>query len=419
MRNIRGRPEGSHGTTASEDGPAWFFLAPEPKELVNLKCGDKSFSFRKSILVKDSEYFRACLTNPAFVEARTSTIVFDDIEPELFGFYLHMVYLRAAGKRIDTAPILFKDDSLTAPGSGLAAVVKLYQMADRFLNASLLAELGNEIFYFAEHGSCSAELPEPRALQKPFANPDQPRRKEHRTMNPDTPVGRIWWTTVLRNAYDVLDKDRADQNFMKPRLVEILCDKVPIEHAFDIVPDLAKSEEFLSAVSSCLAKQKSSLKSQVKVQSREAERLRYQNQTRGSQLATLRATTNVEISRLYNRTSHMSVMPSYSYPDDSSDDYDDDDYDGGNPGGSNPDGSGHDFSYDHDDDGDVNHDDVDGQEDGNGNVGTYDEADVACDYGYDCDGNGYDDDGEGYCSDGGSCDDGYSDDGYSDDGYSD
>ncbi|OBR04704.1 Kelch-like protein 30 [Colletotrichum higginsianum IMI 349063] len=417
MRNIESGPQGSHGTAASKDAAAWFFLAPKPKELVKLKCGDKSFSFRKSILVKDSEYFRACLTNPAFVEARTSTIVFDDIEPELFGFYLHMVYLRAAGKRVDTTPILFKDDSLTAPGKGLAAVVKLYQIADRFLNTSLLSELGNEIVHFAEHGSCSVELPGPRALQKPFANPDQPRRKEHRTMNPETPVGRIWWTKVLRNAYDVLDKDRADQNFMKTRLVEILCDKVPTEHAFDIVPVLSESKEFLSAVSFCLAKKVSSLKAQVKVQSREVERLRYQNQTSGSQLATLRATTNAEISRLYNKTSHMSVMPSYSYPDDSSDD--DDDYDGGNVGQGDPDGSGHDFSYDHDDDGELNHDDVGGQEDGDGIVGAYDETDVASEYGYDCDGNGHDDDGGGYCSDGGCSDGDYSDDGYSDGGDSD
>ncbi|KAJ0160172.1 hypothetical protein CTA2_8424 [Colletotrichum tanaceti] len=406
MKNIKGGPQGSHGTAASKEGPAQSFPAPQPEKLVKLKCGDQSFSFRKSILVKDSDYFMVCLTNSAFVEARTSTIVFDDIEPEIFGFYLHMVYLKAAGKRIDTASILFQDDSPTAPGRGLAAVVKLYQLADRFLNKALLAELGNDIVHFAEHGSCSAELPGPRAPQNPLANPGQPRKEEYRKMNTKTSAGMIWWTKVLKNAYDVLDENRADQDFIKTRLVEILCDKVPTEHTSIIVPVLSESNEFLSAFLLCLAKKMSNLKTQVNVQSREVERLRTLNQTRGSQLTTMQATANGEISRLHRRTSHMSVMPSYSYPDDSSDD----DSDGGNVGQGSPDGSGHeahDFWYDVYDDGDFHHDDVDGQDDGDGVVETDDAADVDSENEADCDSDG------GY-SDGGCSDGGYSDDGYSD-----
>ncbi|KAK6213709.1 hypothetical protein QIS74_09711 [Colletotrichum tabaci] len=141
-------PRGCEGTAADNDDPAWNFLMPEPDTFVTLKCGGVSFSFRKSILVKDSEYFRTCLENTAFTEAHTSTIAFDDVDPELLGIYLHTVYLRAAGKQIDIKSIVFRGN-VTAPQRGLAAMVRLYQMADRFLNHSLLLELSVGIIDFA------------------------------------------------------------------------------------------------------------------------------------------------------------------------------------------------------------------------------------------------------------------------------
>ncbi|GKT40373.1 uncharacterized protein ColSpa_00554 [Colletotrichum spaethianum] len=285
--------------------PAWLFLMPNPEELVTLKCGDKSFSFRKSILVKDSDYFTVCLANTAFIEASTSTIEFEDIEPELLGFYLHMVYSKATGRQIDAMSVLFRGDNFIAIRGGLATMVKLYQMADRFSNKPLLADLGSTIMHFAEHGTCPTQSPpvEPSQL-----SPGQSHTNTEHTNNPETLAGIIWWSKTYKEAYVALNKNKSDQNDMRTRLVEMFCRKVPPEKAIAISSLLSEDQDFIEAVFDHLAHEASNHKAQVTTLTQEVNTLQDLNKTSSSQIADLRCVVRRMEAEANHLRNHISVL---------------------------------------------------------------------------------------------------------------
>ncbi|GJC83113.1 hypothetical protein ColLi_05951 [Colletotrichum liriopes] len=269
--NSINEPRASQATTANMIDPAWLFLLPNPEELVTLKCGEKSFSFRKSILIKDSEYFTTCLANTAFVEARTLTIEFQDIEPELLGFYLHMVYSKATGKEIDATSVLFGSDTVTSLRGGLATMVKLYQMADRFLNKPLLADLESAIIHFAEHGSCPVQA---FPVRPEKLSPDQSHMN-----NPTMLAELVWWTKTYRDAYAALERNKTDQDGMRTRLVDIFCRKVPAEVVVAITPIISESRDFIQAVLSYVAHKNYDFKTKVKTLEQEVKTLQKLNET--------------------------------------------------------------------------------------------------------------------------------------------
>ncbi|WYZ42622.1 hypothetical protein EsH8_VI_000321 [Colletotrichum jinshuiense] len=205
--------------------PAWQFLVPDPQELVTLKVGGKSFSFRKSILVKDSEYFAACLNSTAFVEGRTSTIEFDDIEPEYLGFYLHITYCREMDGDINELPVIYGGRRTTLEGR-LVTLVRLYQLADRFINKSLVDILGKSIIDFDTRYSVY--------------------KRKLRDLS--TPTRLIWWTKTYRDAFGALEKHIPDQQTMRTKLTDIFCDLIPLSKVDSIIHVVAEDQEFMQAV---------------------------------------------------------------------------------------------------------------------------------------------------------------------------
>lgn len=197
----------------------------DPQELVTLKAGVKSFSFRKSILVKNSEYFAACLNSTAFVEGRTSTIEFDDIEPEYLGFYLHITYCREMNGDINELPLIYGGLRTTLDGR-LVTLVRLYQLADRFINKSLVDILSRSIIDFhTSYGVNKRNLSDVK-----------------------TPTRLIWWAKTYKNAFGALEKHIPDQQTMRIKLTDIFCDKIPLSKVGSIIDIVAKDQEFMQAV---------------------------------------------------------------------------------------------------------------------------------------------------------------------------
>ncbi|KAJ5011005.1 hypothetical protein K4K57_006347 [Colletotrichum sp. SAR 10_99] len=118
----------------------WAFLKPNFRTSVTIQCGDKAFIFNKAILTQHSEYFDACLKVNAFVEGRTSTITFDDIEPEHMGSYLHLVYCMSADKHL----VRYHVSSLENR-KNTAFLVQMWQIADRFISSYLCTRIADEI----------------------------------------------------------------------------------------------------------------------------------------------------------------------------------------------------------------------------------------------------------------------------------
>ncbi|KAF9871410.1 hypothetical protein CkaCkLH20_11057 [Colletotrichum karsti] len=215
---------------------AWLFLAPEPSDLVTLNCGGKTFRFNKAMLTKNSEYFRACLTNASFTEGQTSTIDFDDdIDPEHLGIYLHLVYSKATGFEVHLASL----QNLSEPRD-LRALVKVYQLADRFLNEDLRLDMANLILNTADklaHKDAGGLLM--------------------------TEEKRIWWLKNFKNGFEALDKHNPDQIRLRCDLAAAFARGFPSEHLRPIVYLIEDNQEFLRELFLAMAERVSLLQDEA------------------------------------------------------------------------------------------------------------------------------------------------------------
>ncbi|OHW96198.1 hypothetical protein CSPAE12_05082 [Colletotrichum incanum] len=202
-------------------------------------------------------------------------------------------------------------------------MVKLYQMADRFSNKPLLADLGTSIMDFVEHSSCPIR---PSLVQLAQLFPDQFHMSTHYMNNPTTLAELFWWTNTYRDTYNALDRKKTDQDDMRTRLVEIFCRKFPDKNAIAIAPITSESRDFIQAVFSYVAHKNSDLKTQKQTLAQELKALEKLNETDGSHMAELRCPVHgleTEINHLRTQTRDWPGSPSYSsrYQEENHDEY--------------------------------------------------------------------------------------------------
>ncbi|OHE98179.1 hypothetical protein CORC01_06547 [Colletotrichum orchidophilum] len=206
-----------------KDNPASFLSVPDSDELVTLKSGGECFTFSKPELVKDSEYFRACLSNPAFIESRTSTIEFYDIVPEVLEGYLHIVNATATGKPIETAFILASSEKPSEASAGLIFMIKVYRLCDRFLNQVIINELGQFIVKYIQ--------------EVMIAKVDR-----------STPEGVKWLVNTYKNAYNALDSSNTDQASLQFRIADTCGRTIALDEIYDVADTSSQSKDFVKAV---------------------------------------------------------------------------------------------------------------------------------------------------------------------------
>ncbi|KAF5494838.1 hypothetical protein CGCS363_v009874 [Colletotrichum siamense] len=179
---------------------ASLFLAPEQEDCVTLKAGGKTFIFKKSILIKDSEYFATCFKNENFVEGKTLTVEFDDIDPDLLGIYLHLAFMLAIKNSVKFDPGLMKEPKRLKP------MVDLYEIADRFMNPKMTGLVGFSILEMAE---------------------EHPINKFPRNM---TDQERSWTMKNYKEAFEALNYGDDDRDYVREKLVAAYCHWVPLEN---------------------------------------------------------------------------------------------------------------------------------------------------------------------------------------------
>ena len=104
----------------------------DPLEIVTIKVDGKDFKLHKTLLVKDSEYFRRALNGP-FIEARRQEITLGhDVTAEEFGVYVDVLY------RSYFNPCLEFKYTPVWNACSVHGAMNLWKCSDRFLNDRLL-----------------------------------------------------------------------------------------------------------------------------------------------------------------------------------------------------------------------------------------------------------------------------------------
>ncbi|KAJ3954202.1 hypothetical protein N0V92_009315 [Colletotrichum tropicale] len=202
---------------------ASLFLAPEQKDCVTLKAGGKTFIFKKSILIKDSDYFAACFKNENFVEGKTLTVEFDDIDPDLLGIYLHLASMQAIKDFVKFDPGLMKEPKRLKP------MVDLYEIADRFMNLKMTGLVGCSILEMAN---------------------DHPINKFPRNM---TDQEQSWAMKNYKEAFEVLNYEDHARKYMREKLVAAYCRWVPLGNFRHDLIALEDAPEFVRELTICFA----------------------------------------------------------------------------------------------------------------------------------------------------------------------
>ncbi|KAI8167717.1 hypothetical protein KHU50_006438 [Colletotrichum sp. SAR 10_65] len=178
----------------------WAFLKPSFQTSVTIKCGDKTFIFNKAILTQHSEYFDACLKVNAFAEGRTSTITFDDIEPEHMGCYLHLLYCTSADKHLVRQHI-----SSLGTRKNIAFLVQMWQIADRFISGDLCERIAAEILQVGH---------------VPFLFIPKDKTDEQRAA----------WIKNVKGAFEAWNQQVPNQLDLRDRMLGNFAKKFPMEH---------------------------------------------------------------------------------------------------------------------------------------------------------------------------------------------
>ncbi|ROV92609.1 hypothetical protein VPNG_09865 [Cytospora leucostoma] len=118
-------------STSGKAGRYGPLYAPVPIVAITVK-GGQTFHLHKHVLTKDSLYFDRAL-NGLFTEAQGQTIDLDDIEAEAFGLYVSLVYPTALSEQEVSLCNVWQ-----GPGKyAWLDLLRLWQLADRFLNAKI------------------------------------------------------------------------------------------------------------------------------------------------------------------------------------------------------------------------------------------------------------------------------------------
>ncbi|KAJ0329720.1 hypothetical protein COL922a_012723 [Colletotrichum nupharicola] len=208
---------------ADEMSIASLFLAPEQEDCVTLKAGGKTFTFKKSILIKDSEYFAACFKNENFIEGKTLTVEFDDIDPDLLGIYLHLASMHAIKKFVKFDPGLMKEPKRLKP------MVDLYEIADRFMNTKMTKLVGCSILEIA--------------MDHPIKNVTYDMTAQERS----------WSIKNYKDAFEALDYGDHAREYMRAKLVAAYCRWVPLGNFRDDLVVLENSPDFVRELKICFA----------------------------------------------------------------------------------------------------------------------------------------------------------------------
>ncbi|KAF4877611.1 hypothetical protein CGCSCA1_v003130 [Colletotrichum siamense] len=194
---------------------ASLFLAPEQEDCVTLKSGEKTFIFKKSILIKDSEYFATCFKNENFIEGKTLTVEFDDIDPDLLGIYLHLASMQAIKDFVKFDPGLMKEPKRLKP------MVDLYEIADRFMNLKMTGLVGSSILEMATNHPIN---------KFPHQMTDQE---------------RSWAMNNYKEAFEALNYGDDAREYMREKLVAAYCHWVPLRNFRHDLIALEDAPEFV------------------------------------------------------------------------------------------------------------------------------------------------------------------------------
>ncbi|KAI8158485.1 hypothetical protein K4K49_002657 [Colletotrichum sp. SAR 10_70] len=197
---------------------ASLFLTPEQQDCVTLKAGGKSFTFKKDILTHHSEYFATCFKNKNFVESQTLTVEFDDVDPNLLGIYLHFAYIQAATNIVKFDPGMMDEPKRLKP------MIRLFDLADRFMNVKMTALLGPAITSIA--------------MDHPITNSD----------GKMTPEMRAWSINNYKEAFEALDKGNQAHDYMRESIVASYCHCIPLNYFGDDLHYLTDNPEFVKKI---------------------------------------------------------------------------------------------------------------------------------------------------------------------------
>ncbi|KAL2881957.1 hypothetical protein SGCOL_002696 [Colletotrichum sp. CLE4] len=169
---------------------------PDPDELVTLKSNEEVFTFSKSNMIKDSDYFRACLNNSTLVEGRSSIIKFYNIESELLEAYLRIVDITAAGESIDIEEFL-------ASSKGPMHV-----------------ELSQCLLEYLQKGAVTKED-----------------KSSSETIK--------WLLYIYKNAYNTLDSSISDEADLPFQILEACCLRTDMDETYTLARISSESDAFL------------------------------------------------------------------------------------------------------------------------------------------------------------------------------
>ncbi|KAH0431647.1 hypothetical protein CcaCcLH18_06951 [Colletotrichum camelliae] len=203
---------------AEKMSAASLFLTPEQQDCVTLKAGGKSFTFKKSILVKDSEYFATCFKNENFIEGKTLTVEFDDIDPDLLGVYLHLASMQAIKNSVKFDPGWMKEPKRLKP------MVDLYEIADRFINPKMTGLVGCAILEMAK---------------------DHPINKFPHNM---TDQERSWAMKNYKEAFEAINYGDHAREYVREKLVAAYGRWVPLGNFKHDLVALEDAPEFVRAL---------------------------------------------------------------------------------------------------------------------------------------------------------------------------
>lgn len=220
-------------------------------ERVTLKCGEKVFTFSKSKLVKDSDYFRACLNGSNFVEGRTSVIEFDDIEPEVLEAYLRVVDMTTTGNPMDEFIAITKWYGENA--EDFITVIEVYQLSDRLLNEPMRVELAESILGYMQHEAV-------------------------KMVDKSSPEGIKWLFNTYKNAYDTLDPSIPDEAYLQSQIAEVCCQQIDIDKTYAFARTTTKGEAFLEAVLMATTQRMATLLQKTRSLGTKVERLKAEKQ---------------------------------------------------------------------------------------------------------------------------------------------
>ncbi|KAK1542158.1 hypothetical protein CPAR01_05545 [Colletotrichum paranaense] len=224
---------------------------PDSGERVTLKGGEKVFTFSKSKLVKDSDYFRACLNSSNFVEGRTSVIEFDDIEPKVLKAYLRIVDMTTTGNPFDEFIAMTK--WYREHAGDFVTVIEVYRLADRLLNKPVRVELAESILTYMQHEAVT-------------------------TVNKSSPEGIKWLFNTYKNAYDNLDPSIPDEANLQSQIAEVCCQQIDIDKTYALARTTIEGEAFLEAVLMATTQRMATLLQQTRSLGIKMERLEAENQ---------------------------------------------------------------------------------------------------------------------------------------------